>query len=152
MTNDKEYFNLLERIKAAYLSSQQQAAMAVNSQMLYAYWQIGLTILSEQEKQGWGAKVIDTLAKDLSLELPHVKGFSRRNLIYMQKFASEWPQELFVQQPAAQIQNTENEQTKIVQQPIAQFKEFENHPISRVPWSHHLLLLDKLKTSEKNSH
>ena len=106
MTNDKEYIQLLERIKFAYKNSQQYAAMAVNSRMLFAYWQIGSSILSEQAKQGWGAKIIDNLAKDLAASFPEVKGFSRRNLIYMQKFAQEWPATLIVQQYVAQIQNT----------------------------------------------
>jgi predicted nuclease of restriction endonuclease-like (RecB) superfamily len=148
MTNDKEYIQLLERIKFAYKSSQQYAAMAVNSRMLFAYWQIGSSILSEQAKQGWGAKIIDNLAKDLAASFPEVKGFSRRNLIYMQKFAQEWPATLIVQQYVAQIQNTPISEDSIVQQPAAQFQNFEQHPISRIPWSHHMLLLDKLKTAD----
>ena len=148
MTNDKEYIQLLERIKSAYQNSQQFAAMAVNSRMLFAYWQIGTSILNEQAKQGWGAKIIDNLEKDLASAFPGIKGFSRRNLIYMQKFAQEWPTIVFVQQAAAQIQRIKNREVSIVQQPAAQFQNFEQHPISRIPWSHHMLLLDKLNTAE----
>lgn len=148
MTNDKEYIQLLERIKFAYQSSQQHAAMAVNGRMLFAYWQIGSSILSQQAKQGWGAKVVDNLVKDLAVSFPDVKGFSRRNLIYMQKFAQEWTATLIVQQPAAQIQNIPITADSIVQQATAQFQNFEQYPISRIPWSHHMLLLDKLNTTE----
>jgi predicted nuclease of restriction endonuclease-like (RecB) superfamily len=147
MKNNPTYAQLLGNIKTAVSTAQQQAAMAVNSRLLFAYWQVGNLILTEQSKQGWGAKVIDQLAADLSAAFPDTKGFSRRNLIYMQKFASEWPKELFVQQAAAQIESDITEQTRIVQQAAAQFQDFENHPVSRVPWSHHMILLDKLGNS-----
>lgn len=103
MKNDPTYSQLLGNIKTAVSTAQQQAAMAVNSRLLFAYWQVGNLILNEQAKQGWGAKVIDQLAADLADAFSGMKGFSRRNLIYMQKFASEWPASLFVQQAAAQI-------------------------------------------------
>lgn len=147
--NDPTYSQLLGNIKTAVSTAQQQAAMAVNSRLLFAYWQVGNLILTEQAKQGWGAKVIDQLASDLADCFPGMKGFSRRNLIYMQKFASEWPASLFVQQAAAQIESESSEPIPIVQQLAAQFQEFENHPVSRVPWSHHMMLLDKLETPEQ---
>lgn len=145
--NNSIYSQLLGNIKSAVSTAQQQAAMAVNSRLLFAYWQVGNLILTEQAKQGWGAKVIEQLALDLAKEFPDMKGFSRRNLIYMQKFAGQWPLDLIVQQHAAQIPVV-NGDSQIVQQPVAQFQEFEKHPISRIPWSHHMLLLDKLETPE----
>ena len=44
------------------------------------YWQIGQTILERQRDSGWGAKVIEQLAKDLAKAFPEMKGFSSRNL------------------------------------------------------------------------
>lgn len=122
MSTTPTYTQLLGNIKAAVVSAQQQAAMAVNSRLLFAYWQVGNLILQEQAKQGWGAKVIDQLSADLSKEFPDMKGFSKRNLIYMQKFAQEWGQDLFVQQAVAQNQSAEDEGNTIVQQPAAQFQ------------------------------
>jgi hypothetical protein len=43
-------------------------------------WSIGRDILAKQDAEGWGAKVIDRLAKDLGTEFPGVEGFSPRNL------------------------------------------------------------------------
>lgn len=149
MNDFSAYNQLLGNIKTAVHNAQQQAAMAVNSQLLFAYWQVGHLILSEQAKLGWGAKVIDQLSADLSSEFPNMKGFSRRNLIYMQKFAHEWPLNLIVQQAAAQNRKKKIALIEIVQQPVAQFQNFENHPISRVPWSHHMLLLDKLENASE---
>ncbi|WP_070138420.1 PDDEXK nuclease domain-containing protein [Crocinitomix algicola] len=145
-SENTHYVQLLKNIKLAINTAQQQAAMAVNSRLLFSYWQTGQLILKEQNAQGWGAKVIEQLAKDLTSEMPGMKGFSKRNLIYMQKFAAEWPATLFLQQGAAQMQDTNKQEDKIVQQGAAQFNNFEKHPIANIPWSHHMVLLDKLDT------
>jgi predicted nuclease of restriction endonuclease-like (RecB) superfamily len=84
------------------------------------YWQIGQEILARQQQQGWGAKVIERLAKDLRKEFPEMKGFSPRNLKYMRAFAEAYPDEQMVQQAAAQI-----------------------------PWFHNCVLLDKVKDPEE---
>lgn len=57
----------------------------------------------EQEKAGWGAKVIDRMSYDLKEEFPDMQGFSARNLKYMRKLAQEWPNREIVQRAAAQI-------------------------------------------------
>lgn len=82
------------------------------------YWQIGKHILAKQAEQGWGAKVIDNLAKDLSLIFPDMKGLSVRNLKYMRKFAEAYPDSAFVQAVPAQIS-----------------------------WTHHISILDKISDS-----
>ncbi|MFT4188370.1 MAG: PDDEXK nuclease domain-containing protein [Aeromicrobium sp.] len=48
--------------------TQQRAALAVNAELIRLYWQIGRDILHRQERQGWGAKVIDRLSHDLGEE------------------------------------------------------------------------------------
>ncbi|MBE6069310.1 MAG: DUF1016 domain-containing protein [Clostridium lundense] len=67
------------------------------------YWNIGSVILNYQDKEGWGAKVIDNIAKEIKDEFPDQKGFSTRNLKYMRKFAEEYKDIQFVQQVVAQI-------------------------------------------------
>lgn len=80
------------------------------------YWQIGRDILARQQAQGWGAKVIERLSRDLRREFPELKGFSRTNFLYMRAFAEAYADEAIVQQPAGQI-----------------------------PWFHNCVLLDKIK-------
>ena len=46
---------------------------------------------------------IDTLAKDLKMEFPTLKGMSARNLRYMQKFASEYENDEFLQGVLAKL-------------------------------------------------
>lgn len=102
---------LKDRIQAA----QVKAAVSVNRELVLLYWQIGNDILSRQEREGWGTKVIDRMSADLMHEFPAMKGFSARNLKYMRKFAKTWRDFQFVQQVAAQI-----------------------------PWFHHCIILDKV--------
>ncbi|MGD7034108.1 PDDEXK nuclease domain-containing protein [Methylotuvimicrobium buryatense] len=85
---------------------------------------MGSDILQCQAEQGWGSKVIERLAKDLSQAFPDLKGFSARNIKYMRAFAEAWP--------------ITSGSPSIVQQPVAQ-----------IPWGHNLVLLSKLKTSEQ---
>ena len=74
-----------------------------NVGMVELYWNIGNEILRRQQNEGWGARVIDLLSKDIKDALPGTGGFSPKNLKYMRKFAELWPDSQFVQQPVAQL-------------------------------------------------
>lgn len=128
------YLSFFESLKEKIRLAKQKAILAVNKELIQIYWEIGDTILKQQAEQGWGAKVIDKLSADLKNEFPDMKGFSVRNIKYMRAFAAAYP--LFMQQPAAQSQSTEIQSLIIVQQLAAQ-----------LTWSHHQVLLDKLKTT-----
>ena len=110
------YAALLDDLKVRIRSAQLSAARAVHHELVTLYWRIGREILTRQHSEGWGAKVIDRLGRDLQTEFPGVAGFSPRNLKYMRAFATAWTDGAIVQQVAAQI-----------------------------PWFHHCLLLDRIK-------
>jgi predicted nuclease of restriction endonuclease-like (RecB) superfamily len=97
------YAELLESLKGRIREAQVRAALSVNRELVLLYWHIGREILHRQQREGWGAKVIDRLALDLRREFPEVKGFSPRNLKYMRAFAEAWPDEQIVQEALAQI-------------------------------------------------
>lgn len=111
-----DYVQWLQSLKEQIRTARIKASLAVNSELIRLYWRLGREILARQDREGWGAKVIDQLAKDLRSEFPDMKGLSPRNMKYMRAFAQAWPAEEFVQQLAAQI-----------------------------PWFHHCTLLDKVK-------
>jgi predicted nuclease of restriction endonuclease-like (RecB) superfamily len=117
-----DYLAFLQAIKTRVQQAQLKALVAVNKELILLYWQIGRAILERQREQGWGAKVIDQLSKDLHTAFPEMKGFSPRNLKYMRAFAQTYPDEHFVQQVAAQI-----------------------------PWFHHCVLLDKVKDEHERA-
>lgn len=132
------YKNILSDLKEKIRQARLKAVLTANANLLAIYWEIGTTILQQQEQEGWGAKIIDTLAIDLKLEFPDFKGLSVRNLKYMRAFAEAYPQFAFVQQPVAQLENTDTQQITIMQQAVAQ-----------LPWGHHIVILTKSKTIEE---
>jgi predicted nuclease of restriction endonuclease-like (RecB) superfamily len=114
------YIEWLKDIKECIRSAQQKAVLAANSEMIILYWQIGRDILSRQDRQGWGAKVVDRLAKDLRTEFPDMKGFSTRNLLFMRAFAETCSDEPIVKQL-----------------------------VSQLPWGHIIHLIQKVKTADE---
>ncbi|RKY66318.1 MAG: DUF1016 domain-containing protein [Candidatus Latescibacterota bacterium] len=97
------YVELLEDLKRRIREARVRAALSVNRELVLLYWHIGREILKRQKQEGWGAKVIERLARDLRREFPDMKGFSPRNLKYMRAFAEAYPDEQFVQEVLAQI-------------------------------------------------
>src|SRR5215212_1797490 len=97
------YDEWLQSLKERIAGAQLRAALAVNRELVLLYWQLGREILDRQRRHGWGAKVVDRLARDLRRAFPDQKGFSPRNLKSMRAFAEAWPDETFVQGMLAQI-------------------------------------------------
>jgi predicted nuclease of restriction endonuclease-like (RecB) superfamily len=119
MTNElipSDYQGFLQTIKSRIQQAQLRALVAVNSELIRLYWQIGHEIWRRQQAQGWGTKVITQLSRDLHKEFPEMRGFSQRNLQYMRTLAEAYPDE-----------------TQFTQQAVAQ-----------IPWGHHTILLDKV--------
>ena len=97
------YLEFIEAIKNEIQNQRLKVVLNANSSMICLYWSIGKAILQKQEEEGWGAKVIDRIAKDLKEEFPDMSGFSPRNIKYMRKFAECWPNFEIVQRVVAQI-------------------------------------------------
>jgi predicted nuclease of restriction endonuclease-like (RecB) superfamily len=101
-----DYPQFLAEVKARIAGARTRAVLAVNSELIRLYWEIGHEILEREQRERWGAKVINRLAADLRREFPDMTGLSLRNLRYMRAFARAWPAESpssIVQQPAAQL-------------------------------------------------
>ncbi|HVW37568.1 MAG TPA: DUF1016 N-terminal domain-containing protein, partial [Pirellulales bacterium] len=76
-----EHFpQLLNEVKDRIQQAQTRAVLAVNSELVRLYWDIGRLIDARQQREGWGAGVIPRLASALRNEVPEVKGFSERNI------------------------------------------------------------------------
>lgn len=97
------YLDFIEEIKKEIQNQRIAVVLNANSSMICLYWNIGKAILQKQEEEGWGAKVIDRMAKDLKDAFPDMSGFSPRNIKYMRKFAECWPDFEIVQRVVAQI-------------------------------------------------
>jgi predicted nuclease of restriction endonuclease-like (RecB) superfamily len=112
----ENYAGFLTEIKSMIKRERLKTLQAANNALVLLYWRVGKSILEKQQREGWGAKVIDRLSYDLKEAFPDMSGFSPRNLKYMRKFADTWPSKEIVQEVLAQIS-----------------------------WYHNLALLEKLK-------
>ena len=80
------YKNLLIEVKERIHRAQYDALRAVNKELITLYWDIGKIVVEKQRKHGWGNSVVENLAKDLQIEFPGMKGFSKDNIWRMRKF------------------------------------------------------------------
>jgi predicted nuclease of restriction endonuclease-like (RecB) superfamily len=95
------YRELLQELKSRIHAAQVRASFAVSRELVQLYWSIGREILTRQDAQGWGSKVVERLAHDLQTEFPGVEGFSPRNLKYMKSLAEAWTEPAIVPQLVA---------------------------------------------------
>lgn len=98
-----DYAEWLSSLKNQIAGARQRAVLSANEEQIRLYHRIGTAILERQQRDGWGAKVIDRVAADLRAAFPAMKGFSASNLKYMRFFAQECPDRLFGQQSADQL-------------------------------------------------
>ena len=120
-----EYTKFITSLKAKIHSSQIKAVVAVNSELIKLYWEIGKEVFEKQDRDGWGSKVLEKVAKDLQNEFPGVEGFSRRNMFRMRAFYQAYAK---------------------VPQAVAQL---ESLPIFNIPWGHNILLIQKIKDNDE---
>jgi predicted nuclease of restriction endonuclease-like (RecB) superfamily len=138
MTQSVPYASLLADIKTRIQTAQTRAVLAVNSELIQLYWQIGQLLDARQMQEGWGAAVIPRLARDIRNELPEHKGFSERNIHLMLRFFRTYP---------ALFPST----AEMLQPPVAKsFTSADGFPpapellqalVGRLPWAHNVLLL-----------
>lgn len=120
MKHDADYKKWLNRLKLKFQTVQIKAAIAVNSEMLHFYWDLGADIVEKQMSAKWGEKFIRQLSNDLMAEFPGIKGFSERNLKYIRQwylFYSKGP--------------------RIGQQVVAQ--------LTTIPWGHNIQIMTKCR-------
>ena len=128
LRHDRNYIKWLSAIKNKVQQAQLKAAVKVNTELLMLYWELGADIVASQAEAKWGDSLIDQLSNDLSAEFPDMKGFSRSNLMYIQKWY------LFYSQ-----NNT------IIQQPVGQFVQQAVAQITQIPWGHNIVIITKCK-------
>ena len=85
-----QYNDAVKQIKTAILQSQAKALKGVNQEQLALYYGIGRFISLNSRAGFWGKDAIDTISRQLSTEVPGLRGFSPRNLRNMRMFYEEW--------------------------------------------------------------
>lgn len=70
--------------------NKKSALKGVNQEQLALYYGIGRFISQNSRAGFWGKDAIDTISRQLSTEVPGLRGFSPRNLRNMRMFYEEW--------------------------------------------------------------
>jgi predicted nuclease of restriction endonuclease-like (RecB) superfamily len=121
VTVTTDYRAWLSDLKTRFRQVQLKAAVAVNTELLQFYWQLGADIINKQATPAWGSGFLTQLSADLMREFPEVKGFSKRNLELIRQWYRYWTTD-----------------TAIAKQAVAQ--------LTSIPWGHNLTIISKCKS------
>jgi predicted nuclease of restriction endonuclease-like (RecB) superfamily len=119
IVDPKSYAQFLEHIKKDIQESQLRAAISITKELTGLYWRIGKMLSEKTSLEGWGAKTIDKVAKDLESSFPGIEGFSLRNLQFMRQFSECYPDGIY------------------------------ETAVSQIPWGHNIVLMQKIEEKEK---
>lgn len=134
LLNNNDYKAWLVELKSTIQQRQIKAALAVNSELIHLYWELGSQIVEKQQNSKWGSGFLEQLSKDLKTEFPEIGGFSLSNLKNCRQFY------LFYNQTKSKTTEQFGELEKS-QQLVGELQ----NDIFSIPWGHQLLILRKIK-------
>ena len=125
------------------------ALRAVNTELINLYWQVGEYISRRIATASWGEKTVDELATYLKRNHPELKGFNRRGLYRMKQFYDTYSASALA--PGPQAPTAGEQESQIVSSPMTQLRSssLSGSELSKVSWTHHLVLLSRAKTEEE---
>ena len=146
---DAAYRSWIQEVSSRFRRSQIKAAVKVNDEMLRFYWSLGRDMESKKDSYAWGSHFYQTISSDLIKELPDVKSFSPRNLLYMHQFYKLFPGAVITPLNDAQLSDG-----SIAKQPVSQLPDVEiaqqnvsqnvsADEIFRIPWGHIVQIINK---------
>jgi predicted nuclease of restriction endonuclease-like (RecB) superfamily len=144
--SSREYKDLLKDIKSRINSSQMKAAVSVNQELLKLYWSLGKIITEKQKMTKWGEGLIEQLSKDLNAEFSRMKGFSERNLFYIQKWYLFYNQSLKkLPQLVAVIEKSIKLPQVVAVNKKRRDQEMTIELVTLIPWGHNREIITKCK-------
>lgn len=151
-----QYNDAVKQIKTAILQSQAKALKGVNQEQLALYYGIGRFISQNSRAGFWGKDAIDTISRQLSTEVPGLRGFSPRNLRNMRMFYEEWKcLDTNLADASAKLDlgnKSADESANLDSRKSLTPLEIADIPIVAffsIGFSHHTLILSKTKTLEE---
>ena len=96
--------SLARDVSTLIQSAKQRAAVAINSELTLLYWQVGQRIKQDVlggQRAGYGKQVVANLSKVLTAQFG--RGWSKRNLLQLIKFAEVYPDAEIVHALRAQL-------------------------------------------------
>lgn len=154
-----QYNDAVQQIKTAILKSQAKALAGVNQEQLALYYGIGRFISQNSRDGFWGKEAIEVISRQLSAEVPGLKGFSPRNLRNMRTFYEQWKSlDTNLADASAKLEGTKELAdtsakialednllpTALIDIPVVAF--------FSIGFSHHVLILQKTKTAEERKY
>ena len=159
---DGIYITAVETIKTAILQGQYEAAKGVNRIQLAVYFGIGKYISLNTRKKFWGQGALKIISERLQKELPGLRGFSENSLKNMRKFYEEWRmldansanqiaklQESNSTTAVVELQHIDNKIDIFNSIVVRNIKDFPVENFFKVPFSHHLVIIEKVKENDK---
>lgn len=151
-----QYNDAVKQIKTAILQSQAKALKGVNQEQLALYYGVGRFISQNSRAGFWGKDAIDTISRQLSTEVPGLRGFSPRNLRNMRMFYEEWKcLDTNLADASAKLDlgnKSADESANLDSRKSLSPLEIADIPIVAffsIGFSHHTLILSKTKTLEE---
>lgn len=136
---NNEYANWIKNLSLRFRQSQMKAAVRVNRELLWFYWQMGHDIVEMKAEERWKGDFWKNLHADLVDLLPDVQGLSITNLQYTKRFYKLY-KPLFEEHPqlvGENIQNGEHPQL------VGADSSTEFSALLMIPWGHHRYIIDK---------
>jgi predicted nuclease of restriction endonuclease-like (RecB) superfamily len=121
LKSNAEYAGFINDIKNRILRAQLKAAVSVNHELLYLYWDMAAKIVEKQKESAWGDGFLMQMSRDLQKAFPDMKGFSKRNLELMRQWYTFWINK----------------------------SEIAKQLVSQIPWGHNLVIITKIKNYEE---
>ncbi len=110
---------LLGDVRSLIQAAREQTARVVNSALVGLYWHIGKRVredVLEEKRAAYGEAIIATLSRQLTAE--YGRGFDRRNLFHMIRFADLCPDEAIVNALRTQMSSTHFRELLAIDDPL----------------------------------
>ena len=149
-TLSPQYNDAVRQIKTAILQSQAKALASVNQEQLALYYGIGRYISQNSRSGFWGKDAIETISRQLSAEMPGLRGFSPRNLRNMRMFYEQWKVlDTNLAVATAKLETSDNEGNTIHKLQLTNHEDFPITAFFGIGFTHHSVILAGAKNIQE---
>lgn len=146
----QELKNAIYTIKTAILQSQNRVAQNANQELLSLYYGIGKYVSEHTRSNAWGTGAIETISRQLQLELPGLRGFSSSAIKRMRTFYEEW--NAYINRPLAVVELPDNkdliDSKELIIRPLL-VGELQVQDFLSISFSHHSEIIAKTESLEE---
>lgn len=124
-----------------------------NTELVMLYFSVGQIVAEKVANGKWGDGTVNNLANYILEKQPFLKGFNHRGLYRMKQFYEVYSDEKIASTLLTQIQyldNLHDENVSPLATPLnSSSLAFCKKILSKISWTHHLLILSKSKSIEE---